>query len=674
MRKFAAVVLGGCVVMALASALFAEPMKVTQEEARAWIAYTIPLPKAIEITGKVKVDPANVAIVPPSQTDQVTLQTVKDLQATFGISEKPVAAASPEFIIRLEIGGSDAEQLKPLNNADQASRIYVPEGSSNELRIAALSPRGLFYAAHTLIQLVRAKKTDGSVEIPLMTVTDWPDTEDRGLWGADPYRYGYLGWLGDIKINELEQICNCGMDGNGKAVAMLGGGKESLLDEAPRYGIKFAPIILHLEQGKGGVFEAHPEYKAVDSDTDSFCYSQPGVVDLIADWMVQLASLPNVTCIDQWMTENLAGAKGCQCPGCKGKDRNVMEYETIIKAWEKARATTGRDIGLYILSSEETEHSNEKILAVLPKEVRFWYYHSLLSYNTSEVPMVRPYLKKAAENGQWIGICPNLCSIVEFYQPFTAPQFFKARMKEFADKKLRGVLGFPAPLISFVKFGIEGEAEWSWNSDGRTPKEFAYSYAVRHGMKDPALFADWTETLGPVSWDIYGSEWPSGEVRGCPDDVAFRLRDGKLEDLGYVLWETYYTPWGDIKNVRQLDDDVAAAEKAVELARKMGIKEYWYESLMIEGYIKSLKGLHGLRSLVKNKSIADDRKDEAKKYFHMYISGLIQARDQFPRWEAEVDKGANRNYGKKPMAQIDSMIDQMIGVAKELGVMVSRPL
>ena len=74
-----------------------------------------------------------------------------------------------------------------------------------------------------------------------------------------------------------------------------------------------------------------------------------------------------------------------------------------------------------------------------------------------------------------------------------------------------------------------------------------------------------------------------------------------------------------------------------------------------------------------NKAIADGKKDEAKKWLGMYVNGLIQARDQFPKWEAEVDMGANRYYGKKPMAQIDSMIDQMIGVAKELGVTVSRP-
>lgn len=669
MSKIVSAVLLVTLAVVSSSAFCAEPVRVSPEEAKEWIAYTIPLPKAIDITHKVRVNAANVAIVPPENCDVVTRQAVSDLHNALGVDEGHVTTA-PEFTIRLVLGGPDSDPLKSLKNADQAGRIFAPAGAKHELRVVAMTSKGLYYAVLTLAQLVRARTADGTAEIPIVDTTDWPDMEDRALWGADPW--AYLPWLGGIKINGLEQITMPGIK-EGKPYANIGAGREPLLTETLKYGIKFVPVILHLEQGKPGVFEAHPEYKAIDSPTDSFCYSQPGVVDLISEWMVQLVSLPNVQAIDQWTTENLAGERGCQCSGCKGQDRNLMEFRTVIKAWEKAKAKLGRDFGLYILSSEETEHSNVKMLAELPKDVRFWYYHSLLSYNTSEVPMVRPYVEKAAGQGQWMGICPNLCSIVHFYAPFTAPQFFKYRMKEFADKGLSGVLGFPAPLISFVKFGIEGEAEWSWNSNGRTPEEFAYSYAVRNGIRNPALFAQWTETLGPVSWDIYGSEWPSGEIRGVPEDAALRLKNGTLNGLGYVLWETYYTPWGDIKTVKQLNDNVAAAEKAVQLARKMGIKEYWYESLMTEGFIKSLKALHELNQIVKNGAIPERKMDDAKRYFDMYVRGLAQARDEFSRWEGEVDGGANRSYYKHPAGFIDSMIVQMRQVAGEMGVTVAQP-
>jgi len=47
--------------------------------------------------------------------------------------------------------------------------------------------------------------------------------------------------------------------------------------------------------------------------------------------------------------------------------------------------------------------------------------------------------------------------------------------------------------------------------------------------------------------------------------------------LGYVLWDAYPKPWGDIKTEQQLDDDVAAAAQAVTLANQMNIAEYKQE-------------------------------------------------------------------------------------------------
>lgn len=44
-------------------------------------------------------------------------------------------------------------------------------------------------------------------------------------------------------------------------------------------------------------------------------------------------------------------------------------------------------------------------------------------------------------------------------------------------------------------------------------REFACAYAVRNRYPDPDKFAEWCEVLGPVSWDVYGSEFPSGEAR-----------------------------------------------------------------------------------------------------------------------------------------------------------------
>jgi len=73
----------------------------------------------------------------------------------------------------------------------------------------------------------------------------------------------------------------------------------------------------------------------------------------------------------------------------------------------------------------------------------------------------------------------NLC------HPFTGAGFIRCRMNEFVAKGISGFLGFAPPLLTHNAFNLEAAAEWSWNSKGRSPLEFAYSYALRKGMKDP---------------------------------------------------------------------------------------------------------------------------------------------------------------------------------------------
>jgi len=57
-------------------------------------------------------------------------------------------------------------------------------------------------------------------------------------------------------------------------------------------------------------------------------------------------------------------------------------------------------------------------------------------------------------------------------------------------------------------FNIAALAEWSWNLNGRSEKEFARSWALREGYADPDRVAEWSELMGPVEWDVYDSGYP----------------------------------------------------------------------------------------------------------------------------------------------------------------------
>ncbi|MGQ9456540.1 MAG: glycoside hydrolase family 20 zincin-like fold domain-containing protein [Armatimonadota bacterium] len=649
-------------IYALANQLLSSTL--TTDEATNWIRYTVPLPKSIKLFAKVTVRSNKVQVVCNAPVDIVTQQAVQELKQVLG---SPENVSEPEFTITLELGGPDSKQLENLKNSDQAYRIITPD--EKNIRLIALSSRGLYYATKTLQQLISAKKTETQVTMPILEVLDWPDMQKRGLWGTD--NFAHLKWLADRKMNLMEQISALGVDKDGKLFAKLKDGREPLITEGPRYGIEFSPVILHLEQSSGHIMEVYPQVKGKGSTHHGvMCYSQPEVVEALAEWMVQLASMPHVTSIDTWMTENLGSAVGCQCENCKatGKPWPVLEARAIVNAWHKAQERLGQKFILRVMTAESTEFCNFQVFRELPPEVELAYYHSLLTYNTFRRPMLRKYIAEEAARGRWVGVVPNLSPTVGFCEPFTGADFIHYRISEFVTKGLSGLLGYATPRVHYYRFNVEAAAEWSWNLRGRTPREFAYSYAVRQGWKDPEKFAEWSEVMGPVGWDVFGSGFPNEELRKSIRTVARRLEKVELPPLGFILWDAYPSPWGNIPDEQQLENDVKAAAEGVKLAKELGIPSIIYESLLIDGYIRAIKALYELKQIVRPEGVPAIRRDLANYWFRQYIAGLRQAREALPRWEDTVMLSkTDPRFTDKPVEVIDNMIKEMTDVAKHLG-------
>jgi len=665
-------VVGVCLMVGGAWGKASPLSAVSKDEALAWIRHTVPLPKQIEIAAKVIVPGSEVAVILPDEADAVVKQAARELRLTLGQDPESPTGGSPSFTITLEMEGSEAAQLRGLRNSDQAYRI-VPSAMFDGLTLAALTPRGLYYASKTLQQLLRTRTGEGRIEMPLLQVRDWPDMADRGLWGSDCHEH--LKWLAERKMNIVEQISSMTVDEKGRGHARLKGGREPMVEEGPLYGVKPVPAVLHLEQVSGkGVFQAYPQLKGQGEDIHegAICYSRPEFVHVLADWIADLGSLPGVEEVDVWMAENMQGKPGCQCEGCKKEDRSVLEARVIVKAWREARKRIG-PVGLRILTSEATEDANPAVFAEYPDEVKIWYYHSLLTYTAGETPMLRPYLADAARRGKWVGVCPNLISIVHFTQPFTGAHFIHYRMNEFVDKGMKGLIGYATPRVYYGFFNTEAAAEWSWNAKGRSPHEFALSWAVRNRIKDPDLFAEWSDTVGPVAWDVYGSDWPNGEQRGNPEHVDARLKKGTLNELGTDLWQVYRTPWADIKNPIHLEGDLVNAERGVELARQLNRPEFLYESLIVEGYVKSLKALWGLKGLVKEGKVAEADRPAAQGYFQMFADSLGQVVETLPKWEATVPlRPEAEHHTDRPIKVIGEVVERMGQVASELGFEIKK--
>ena len=608
---------------------------ISPEAAQEWIRHTVPLPKEIVITGEAAVSGNAVAVVLDAGSDALIEQAARELREALTGSPEPVEVSDPALTIRLQLGGENSTVLQGLRNATQAYRILADTGQMR-LDLIGLSPQGVYYASKTVQQLIKGRRQGTQVMMPILTVTDWPDLADRGLWGVDGARH--VRWLSDRKMSCVEEIASVYVDAAGQTVAAVKDFNIPLHTDGPIYGVNPVPAIPHLERmASKGVFEAYPELKGQGSNVHpgAACYSNPGIFDILGGWIRGCAQLPGVTEVDVWMSENLGSQTGCQCSQCVTGNRDMLEFQAILNGWQRARQTHP-NVRLRILTSEETADSNQQIVAALPSDVTLWYYHSLNTYNTREVGIIPSYLQQAAAGGKRVGVVPNLSAsvIAGIINPFTGAHFVRYRMNEFVDKGLSALLGYPTPRVFYFNFNVEASAEWSWNAHGRSAYEFARSWAVRQGLANPELFAQWSEALGPVAWDVYGSAWPVDETRGSLTGVADQLKSGTLPALGAVLWGAYPKPWGDIKTVAQLNGDVALADQAVTVANLMGVAQFQQESLVVQGYIRSLKALYELKQRVlPGGTIPPENHQAANQYFHLYVNGLAQARAAVVAWE-----------------------------------------
>jgi hypothetical protein len=641
------------------------------EEETNWTHHLVPLPKHIQFQGAVLLANHQVVIRREGNSALLVRQAAKELTAALGVGDESTAPGQEAFTISFRQGGPEADRLAHLPNAGQAYRI-IPTVNADGLVLAAQTPVGLYYAAKTLQQLIEAPAQPDKVVMPLVEVADWPDMKDRGLWGC--YSFLHIPWLSDRKMNYLEQLTNTRVVSRQVNSVELSQAKQVMLTQGPTHGVQPVPIIVHLELlHGGGLFDVYPELRAQGGETGAICYAQPAIVDILADWMVEFSDMRGVSEVDVWMSENLHGKGGCQCPKCRTQNRDLQEAEVIVSAWQKARVRAPA-LGLRILTSEETYESNEELLTDLPPTVGIWYYESLLTYTTGQAPMVPTYLERLAGEGRVVGVCCNLTPIVALTHPFTGAAFVHYRMNEFVQKGVSSLLGFPTPRIPLATFNVEAAAEWSWNAQGRSPREFALSWAVRQGMDDPQRFAEWSETLGPVAWDVYGSDWPLHGQRKALKPVTEHLKAGTLPGLG-ELTGAFRSPFGDIKSVDQLRENVARAGKAVALASGLENQAFLQESLVVQGYIHSLNALWALDRLTTPEGVATSDRAAAARYTKMYLDGLEQAKTALPGWlSATMPEAKPEDYLDSSFRLLERMQERMKDFASELDLeMVAGP-
>jgi hypothetical protein len=231
------------------------------------------------------------------------------------------------------------------------------------------------------------------------------------------------------------------------------------------------------------------------------------------------------------------------------------------------------------------------------------------------------------------------------------------------------MIGYATPRTMMARFNIEAAAEWLWNPNGRSPREFARAWAVRQKIRQPEKFADWTDALGPASWAIYGSEWPAGEKRKAMGGVARLLAKGELPEPGTFKWGVFGSPWGDIRTPEELRACGEATARALKLAREIGLPEFIQESLVVQGYADALCALWELKQLVTAQGLPADKRAAARTHFERYDRALQQAAAALSAWERAVPglRGGDR-YTAEAIETLQTMRRDMKETAAKLGV------
>jgi hypothetical protein len=540
-----------------------------------------------------------------------------------------IGLCDPQGMVN-ETAVPDASRLSGLPNREQAYLIR-PVGP-NRLVLGALDERGVVYASRTLCQLLESRLHGDSITIPLAIVTDWPDLQERGLWGSHQWALFDLPAMVAHKMNLVEAY------DTKLRVLPTGKGSASFefkeLRELKLGAMKVIPIITHLDlMEETGLFKVLPELKAKTSRPPTGgkgrgfpCTSNPKFANVLADWMTDLAACEGVDEVCVWLSEN---AVQCECQSCQQASQYVQEVRATVAAWQKVREKHAR-FGLRILLTQGSFSTNDKVLAEIPDTVGVTYYDGGRTYDSTRRPMIYPLLEEYAAKGRWLGCYPQLIAWWRTVCPWSGPQFIKARMTEFARKKLRCVCGYAPPDAHLYDFNLTAAAEWSWNAQGRSEREFSIAYATRRGLSDPEAFADWTETLGPVSWDVYGSDVPFPAFFG---DTANRIAKRLAPRLGEGIFRYFPEP-------QQFDRDLAAAHRALAIARNLNDEGSLQETLVVRGYIEMLVEVYHIsRIAAGNDPIGDARASELRLGLTRLAEAGQRTAAALEAWEKSVQPG-----------------------------------
>ena len=490
-----------------------------------WLRYLLPLPRQVSVPGSVTCPRGAVRVAAAGPADEVLEEAAVLLAEAVGNR----CEEGPQLTVTLgRIGDLEAvleDTLADARNPDQAYVITSP--SAEEIVVAGGSSVGALYGAVTLAQLFDASAGYDSLEVPLAEIADWPEIEERGVWNF-PDEHNWVPWMAGLKLNFGKMAgTSLGTVERGRPVAARI--DADLMVRARRRGFACVPLILHLNfLHDTGIFRAYPELAGkgdaalagryfahkLGNQHRAPCASQPVLVDLLTEWMLSICEqgAGEISC---WLSERPCQ---CECERCTPVGQFVLETRAFVAAWERVRRDYA-GLVIRIFSSTTTPEQDDRVLAELPREVRFERACATAMERWRNQPRDRfanPCLDAAAAGGRWIASYDvPLQAYGNVDTPeFKVPQFSAQRVRDFVEQLARrgyagayGMMAWSNMARETSGFSVSALAEYAWNPGGRSVREFAEAWATREGLS-PAAVGAWAELLGEVEFDVYDSDFP----------------------------------------------------------------------------------------------------------------------------------------------------------------------
>jgi hypothetical protein len=334
-------------------------------------------------------------------------------------------------------------------------------------------------------------------------------------------------------------------------------------------GNAFSPVLgtTHLNflnrQGEGRLFEVYPElagkgeksFQALNPHPDHRvpCASHPLFRKLLADVMLSSAT-QGIGDFDVWLTEH---SSQCECENCLQVGQMRAEADAVVAAWRQVRKVYP-DFGLRIFFSILDEYRmTVEYLMSLPPEIKLGYVYGN-----------RRALDDCARVGRWVAAWN-----VKAGNHITE---IRNHLEELHEGGWKAAYGYAGD-----RQGIAAVAEWSWNVNGRSPRDFLEAWVTQEGYDkygSVARVAAWFELIGPLAGYKYTTRHT---MRG----LAERIRSRDL-------------PARPFPGVEDFLEKIGFAEKALAMARELGNAEWIAQSEEVFAYYRLLRSIDRFAGLL----------------------------------------------------------------------------